>query len=260
MEVGDMDIAELRRSLPTTLIGKHLQYYQSTGSTMDLAREAARKGSPEGTVILAEEQTQGRGRFDRQWIAPPKDNLYFSVILYPTSYAFKRLTMASSLGVARGITNASGLPVSIKWPNDIRSNGKKLGGILLESAVDNNRIGHAVIGIGINVNLDPSLYPDIAETSTSLKIETGRPVSREAVLKSVLQELDNVYLALTFEEDLRKPWIDLLETLGKWVQVTWGDEQEEGFAEDVNEYGELILRRSDNSFVNLPFGEVTLQV
>ena len=130
----------------------------------------------------------------------------------------------------------------------------------MESAVDNNKIGHAVIGIGINVNFEPSLYPDIAETSTSLKIETGRPVSREAVLKSVLQELDNVYLALTFEEDLRKPWIDLLETLGKWVQVTWGDEQEEGFAEDVNEYGELILRRSDNSFVNLPFGEVTLQV
>lgn len=255
-----MDIAEIKRSLSTNVIGKYLHYYRSTGSTMDLAREAARKGSPEGSVILAEEQTQGRGRFDRQWIAPPKENLYFSIIVYPTPYAFSRLTMASSLGVARGITNSSGLPISIKWPNDIRCNGKKLGGILLESAVTNNRIEYAVIGIGINVNLDPSLYPEIAETSTSLKIETGRPVNREVILKAVLQELDDVYLALTFEKDLRKPWMDLLETLGKWVQVTWGQELEEGFAEDVNEFGELILRRSDNSFVTLPIGEVTLQV
>ena len=255
-----LDIGEVRRALPTTIVGTRLLYYLSADSTMDVAREAAAKGSPEGTVVLAEEQTGGRGRFQRHWIAPPDDNLYFSVLLYPDLYALRRLTMATSLGVARGVMRACGLPVAIKWPNDIRRNGKKLCGILLEGAVEPSQVDYAIVGIGINVNFDPSTYPEIAETATSLKLETGQPVPREHVLSSVLQELDSAYRALRAGEDLREPWRALLETLGKWVEVRWGEQREEGLAEDVNEEGDLVLLRRDNSRVTLPVGEVTLQV
>ena len=253
------DVGEVARSLPRSVIGSRLLYYLSTASTMDVAREAAARGSPEGTVALAEEQTAGRGRFQRQWIAPPDVNLYFSVLLYPDLQALRRLTLATSLGVARGITQATGLPVAIKWPNDIRRGGKKLCGILLESALEGERVQYAVVGVGVNVNFDPLLYPEIATTATSLMLEAGRLVSREAVLAAILLEMDHVYGDLRAGKSLREEWRPLLETLGKHVEVRWGEEREEGLAEDVTEDGDLVLRRRDGSRVSLPAGEVTMQ-
>ncbi len=255
-----LNVAEVTQALGGSLIGSRLLYYLSATSTMDVAREAAASGYPEGAVALAEEQTAGRGRFQRQWVSPAGVNLYFSVLLYPDFHALQRLTMATSLGVARGITRACGLPVAIKWPNDVRRGGKKLCGILLESALEGERVRYAIVGVGVNVNLDPSPYPEIAATATSVMQECGRPVSREQVLASVLLEMDGVYAALRGGADLRPEWRALLETLGKRVEVRWGDDREAGLAEDVTEDGSLVLRRRDGSRITLPVGEVTLQV
>ena len=254
-----LDIGEVAQALQGALVGSRLLYYPSTTSTMDVARELAAAGCPEGTVVLAEEQTAGRGRFQRQWIAPPDVNLYLSVVLYPSLYALRRLTMATSLGVARGITRACGLPVTIKWPNDIRSRGRKLCGILLESAAQGDRVQYATVGVGVNVNLDPSPYPEIASTATSLMLEQGQPVARELVLSTILLEMDRVYRALQAGQSVTQEWRGLLETLGQRVEVRWGDQREAGLAEEVGEEGELLLRRDDGSLVSLPAGEVTLQ-
>ena len=265
-----LDIGQVKRALTSATVGARLLYYPSVSSTMDVARKEAAKSSPEGTVVLAEEQTIGRGRFQRTWVSPPGSNLYFSILLYPTLHALRHLTMATSLAVARGITHACGLPVTIKWPNDIRSNGKKLCGILPESALEDGGVRYAIVGIGLNVNFDPSPYPEIAATATSLMLETGRSVPREEVLVSILREMDETYRALEAGQDLREPWRSLLETLGKRVQVLWGQQREEGLAEeglaeeglaeDVDDEGNLVLLRDDGSRVTLAAGEVTLQI
>ncbi len=255
-----LNVAEVTQALGGSLIGSRLLYHLTTTSTMDVAREAAASDYPEGAVALAEEQTAGRGRFQRQWVSPAGVNLYFSVLLYPDLHALQRLTMATSLGVARGITRACGLSVAIKWPNDVRRGGRKLCGILLESALEGERVRYAIVGVGVNVNLDPSPYPEIAATATSLALECGHPVSREQVLASILLEMDGVYSVLRGGADLRPEWRSLLETLGKRVEVRWGDDREAGLAEDVTEEGSLVLRRRDGSRITLPVGEVTLQV
>jgi BirA family biotin operon repressor/biotin-[acetyl-CoA-carboxylase] ligase len=242
------------------VVGGRLHYYESLDSTMDEARRLAERGSPEGTVVIAERQTRGRGRFDRRWRSPGGQGLLFSVVLRPDSDQLPFVNMAGTLAVSGAIADVTGLATSIKWPNDVRIRGRKVSGILIESVVESGEPGHAVLGVGINVNLATSRMPEIAATATSLYEETGRRTSRTAVMEAVLERLDGLYRSVKAGESLTAPWAERLETLGRWITVRWGERVIEGRAFDVDDAGNLWVSRADGSPVRVVAGEVTSQV
>lgn len=253
-----MDIDLVRAHLGTSRLGRVLVYLPSTGSTMDVARERARAGAADGLVVVAEEQTAGRGRLGRAWVAPPGVNLYLSIVLRPDPATLKRLGIAAPLAVADAVAEVSGLAVVFKWPNDVLLGARKLCGILIESGFAGDTPTHAVCGIGLNVNLDVEAYPAIAGIATSIARELGRPVSRELTLAALLNAFERRY-DCTDAESLRLAWRARLETLGRVVDVTSAGHTEHGIAEDVDADGALLLRRADGTIVTLPAGEVTLR-
>ena len=229
-------------------------------STNDLARALAAQGAPEGTLVLAEEQTAGRGRLGRAWLAPRGTSLLFSLLFRPAllpSQAF-RLAMLCSLAAARAIETVTALPIHLKWPNDLVLRGQKLGGVLSESSFTGERLDFVIVGLGLNVNLDVSTLPEIAATATSLSAALGRPVARLPLLQRLLQEIEAGYGDVVQGEALRAAWAARLSTLGQMVRVTGGTE-EEGMAEGVDADGALLLRRADGTLGRITVGDVTLR-
>lgn len=255
---SDISSEAVSRRLTTKFVGRHFFYYPTVTTTMDVARKAAKEGAVEGTVVVAEEQTTGRARLGRTWINPP-GVLAVSIILCPEMSQLLRLTMVAALATSRCIEKATGLKTVIKWPNDILIRGKKVSGILTESALRRQSVDWAVIGIGINVNFDPKAYPQIADIATSLSVELGKKVSQLEVLLHLLNEVEYFYSALRRGEPIYQEWRDKLETLGKVVQVKTGSDLEKGYAESVDEDGALLLRRTDGSLARIVAGEVTLR-
>lgn len=253
-----MDLERVQRQLTTRRIGRDLRYYPTTGSTMDVARALAEAGAREGVTVVADEQTAGRGRLGRAWVAPPGVNLYVSILVRPAPTAMKRLGMVAPLAVAEAVAAVGGPAVTFKWPNDVRAGGRKLSGILIESGFAGNVPAYAVVGIGLNVNLDVGRYPEIADIATSIAREVGRPVAREEALAALLNAFERAY-DCPDGAAVRAAWRARLETLGQEVDVTFGGRTEHGLAEDVDEDGALILRRADGTRVVLPAGEVTLR-
>lgn len=227
--------------LHTTFIGQRLLVYSELPSTMDVARQQARLKGPEGTSIIAERQTSGRGRLKREW-RTPTGNIAVSIVLYPPRECLPSLIMLTSLAVLNGIRDATGLACQLKWPNDVLIGGKKVCGILIETQARPNRLEYAIPGIGINVNMRLADYPDLQTTATSLADETGKPVSRVAVLQHLFAALEQLYLDLLAGKSLFPMWRDNLVTLGRQVFITAGDEWQEGTAESVTEDGCLLLR------------------
>ena len=255
---SDISPEAVRQKLTTEFVGRHFLYYPSVTSTMDVARKEAKEGAVEGTVVVAEEQTVGRARLGRSWINPP-GVVAVSIILRPEMSQLIRLTMVAALATSRCIEKVAGLKTVIKWPNDVLIKGKKVSGILTESALRGQSVDWAVIGIGINVNFDPKAYPEIADIATSLSVELGKKVSQLEVLLHLLNELEYFYSALRRGEPIYQEWRAKLETLGKVVQVKTGTDLEKGYAESVDEDGALLLRRPDGSLVRIVAGEVTLR-
>ena len=252
----------IKDALNTHLLGGRVDYLRSTRSTMDEARKAAQANAPEGTLIVAEEQTGGRGRFQRTWISPPGVNLYISLILRPGGDYVHQLPMMASLALSRALVRIAteDIVVTIKWPNDVRLRGKKTAGILIEnSIIGDDGDGFSIIGMGVNVNFDPWQYTDIKDIATSLQRELGYPVSRSHLLNTIMEEMEELYIAIKHGDSVREEWALLLDTLGSQVRAAWGDQVYEGYAHGVDDNGALILRNSDGSFHILDAGEVTLQ-
>ncbi|MBF8267333.1 MAG: biotin/acetyl-CoA-carboxylase ligase [Dehalococcoidia bacterium] len=252
----------IRDSLSTALLGCRVAYFRTATSTMDEARKAALESAPEGTLVLAEEQTGGKGRFQRRWVSPPGVNLYLSLILRPQPSALFQLGMVASLALARGLHRLApgSLHPTIKWPNDVRLGGKKVGGILIDSSLEVDGGGFSIVGVGVNVNLDPGEYPDIRDIATSVRQELGHPISRLRLLGMLLEEMEQLYIRIQGGDSVRGEWSALLDTLGRQVRVAVGGQVYEGYAQDVDEEGSLILLRPDGSLWSLAAGEVTLQV
>ena len=185
----------LRTGLYTAIVGRSIRYYQSTGSTMDDVAEWARAGVEEGAVVVAETQTASRGRMGRRWVSEA-GNLYFSVLFRPQADALALLSPLSGVAVARAIRQTAGLYPSIKWPNDVMIEDRKVAGILAESALSGSSVEHAVVGIGINVALDVAADPEIAATATSLNGLTHSEIDRGELLRRILQHMDAQYLDL----------------------------------------------------------------
>lgn len=250
--------AAITDNLATRFVGQRVLYYPSLPSTMDAAREAAQKRAAEGTVVIAGEQTAGRGRLKRTWLSP-RGSLALSLILYPEVARLSCLIMLASLAVSHSIEALTGLKPRLKWPNDVLLNGKKVCGILVESSVHGNAVEYAIIGIGINVNLRLADFPELSIIATSLSEELGREVSRLELVRQLLVELEKLYLRVRAGESLYEEWRDSLETLGKKVRVTFAKAVEEGVAESVDEDGSLLLRHTDGSLVRIVAGDVTLR-
>ncbi len=250
--------ASITNNLKTHFVGQRVVYYPTVTSTMDVARQKAQQGAVEGTIVITGEQTAGRGRVKRAWFSP-KGSLALSIILYPSTLYLPFLIMLASLAVVHSIEAITGLKSQIKWPNDVLVNGKKVCGILIENEVRGNIVGYAIIGIGINVNLKLSDFPEIPPTATSLSDELGREVLLLDVLQQLLVEVEGLYLTLQTGGSIYEEWRNSLVTLGKEIQVKWGETVYEGIAESAARDGSLMLRRSDGSLARIVAGDATLR-
>lgn len=226
---------------------------------MDVARSLAVGGAEEGTVVMAEEQTAGRGRLSRRWLATPGSSLLLSVVLRPPLEKLTALNMVAALAVVRAIQQVTGLAASIKWPNDVLIDGNKVCGILVESDIAKEVVNWVIVGIGLNVNLDVSTLPGLEAPATSLSAALGCQVSRTELLHTLLQQFDELYRALLQGQPVRQQWLERLNTLGKEVTVRLGNSVEQGVAESVDEQGSLLLRRTDGSLTVIVAGDVTLR-
>jgi len=250
--------AAITDGLATRFIGQEVSCYPILPSTNDVAKHKAKEGVKEGTVIVAEEQTAGRGRIGRSWLSP-RGSFAISVILYPPLAYLPSLIMVASLAVAYSIEQVTGLKAQIKWPNDVLVNGKKVCGILVESDVRGDKVDYAVIGIGLNVNLKLADFPEITPTATSLSQEMGKDVSRRDMVRSLLAQAEKLYLALAAGDSVFRRWRDRLVTLGKKIQVSSGETIYKGTAESVAADGSLLLRQPDGSLLKIVAGDVTLR-
>ncbi len=248
----------IKEGLNTRFVGQRVVYYPRLSSTMDVARKAALIGAAEGTIILAGEQTAGRGRLKRAWLAT-EGSLTFSLILYPETRLLPFLVMVSVLAVADVVEAQAPLKTTIKWPNDILIDGKKVCGILMENGIKEGGPGYAVTGIGLNVNLDTEAYPDIAGIATSLSLAAGRRFSRADILRELCGRLEHWYQALKDGAPVFEVWRGRLTTLGQEVRVRAGAEVFQGVAEDVASDGALLLRQADGRLLKMPAGDVTLR-
>ena len=245
-------------TLGTRFVGRQLFYFPSVTSTMDVARLEARRGIPEGAVVIADEQTGGRGRSRRPWLTPP-GNVALSVVLYPEVSCLPYLVMIASLAVVHGIESVAGLTAFIKWPNDILIDGKKVSGILIENEMARDNRARAVIGLGINIDIGKTVVTGSALPVTDLRKETGRAVDRVALVGSLLTELERLYLRLPEHGTVFKEWENRLITLEKRVTVIFKEDKLEGTAVSVDENGALVLRLDDGSLVTVVAGDVTLR-
>jgi len=247
------------RDLNTRIVGSSIICHERVESTNDIAARLAKEGAPEGTLVLAEEQSKGRGRLGRRWQAPPGSSLLMSIVFYPPLLPSQaqRVAMVCSLGALAGIGLATGLQAQMKWPNDILIQGRKVAGSLVEAAVYGSELSYVVAGIGLNVNLDPALLEDVAAPATSLAQELGHLVDRVALLRHILRETDARYLRLLQGWSPREEWAANLSTLGQSITVHAGDEVLRGTAEGVNEDGALLLRDPGGTLHRLRVGDVT---
>ena len=242
-------------------------YRASTGSTNDDAKALAAQGEREGTVVLADEQTTGRGRAGKsRWITPANTSIAVSVLLRPALPPERLgiLAMIAGLAAVEGLQRGAAVEVRLKWPNDVLVGTRKLGGILVESALSSSGIAYAVIGIGLNGNLrtgDLGALPDAALAPATLLEVAGRPVEREAVIVALLEALDARYAALRAgaPAELRRDYRAALGTIGQAVTIGGASESVGGIAEDVTEGGALVLRLPDGSRREFAYGEVTVR-
>ncbi len=255
---NSLSSASITSNLGTHFVGQKVIYYPSLTSTMEVAKQEAQLGAVEGTVVIADEQTAGRGRIKRVWLSP-KGSIALSVILYPSVADLPSLIMLASLAVVHAIEAVTGLRSQIKWPNDVLVNGKKVCGILIESSVRRGIVDYAIIGMGVNVNLRLPDFPEILSIATSLSDELGGDVSRLRVIQRLLVEVERLYLALRAGGSIYEEWRDSLVTLGRKVRVKSGKTVYEGVAESVARDGSLLLRHSDGSLSKIVAGDATLR-
>ena len=265
MVEDSLSAAAIGEGLTTAYLGRSLYYQPCMSSTQDEARRLAEEGAPEGTLVLADYQSAGRGRFERRWYAPPGSSLLLSLLFRPVLAPDRaqRLTMICALGVLDALTALDGdlgRRVGLKWPNDIVCEGRKLGGILTEGSVKGQELEYVVVGLGLNVNLDPGGLPKgLLVPATSLSHALGRPVARRPLLWSLLAAIEGRYERFKSGEEPVGEWGASLQTLGQQVAVRSGDELVEGLAEAVDLDGALLVRQADGRLRRLLVGDVTLR-
>jgi BirA family biotin operon repressor/biotin-[acetyl-CoA-carboxylase] ligase len=254
--MAEINQTNVERALGDCSWVQHILTYDNVNSTMDVAREAATSGAPEATVVIAACQSRGRGRLARSWLSP-EGSLSLSILLYPSEDKLQSLTMMAGLAAARAISDAALIQVDLKWPNDLLIRGRKVGGILVESGYVGGR-QFAVIGIGINVNLDAMKFAEIADIATSLSVESGAEVDVLKLLRGIIVETEALYVNFN-SQGIYDEWRQRLVTLGCRVTAVTDKAIIEGLAEDVKMDGSLIIRSDDGRSHNIIAGDVMLR-
>jgi BirA family biotin operon repressor/biotin-[acetyl-CoA-carboxylase] ligase len=252
---------EIRGHLPAGRIAWEVHAFGTVGSTSDVAQRLAASGAPEGTLVVASTQTRGRGRRGNPWQSP-EGGLWFSLVLRPhlPPETASGLSVTGAIAVARAVREAGGLDARIKWPNDVHVGGRKIGGVMLESAPDQA----LVLGVGIDVNIarDDLPRPRWYE-ATSLLVETGRRIDLAAFLGQVLREFERRYFLYRGPErgSLTDEWRELSLALGQQVVIGRGGDVVEGTVFGLEDDGGLVVRLADGRHETVPpIGDVTLEV
>ena len=255
--------SEIQIDLNTQIIGKHMHYKPSVKSTNYVAKALAYHGAEEGTIVVAEEQSNGKGRLDRNFFSPRGKGIWFSIILRPNFLPkdAPKCTLMAAVAVAQAMRRFN-LKPEIKWPNDILFDGRKLVGILTELTGEFAKINYMVIGIGINVNISRDEFPeDLRDVAASLSEMAGGELSRVKFLRALLEEFDKLYLEVTnngFDEIL-KLWRQYSVTLGREIHVVpVSGESFGGKAIDLNEDGALIVETAQG-FKTVYAGDVSIR-
>lgn len=236
---------ELESIQKTSWVGKELYYMETTDSTNTRAKKLAEEGAGHGTLVVANEQTDGRGRRGRNWESEKNTAIYMSVLLTPQIRPenASMLTLVAALATAKGIERETGLDCLIKWPNDIVVNGKKVCGILTEMSTQIDYINYIVIGIGINVQ-NKSFSEEISGIATSLYLESGKKLNRAAIIEAVWEAFEHYYEIYLETEDMRglvPEYNSKLANMKKQVRVLDPKEPFEGKAMGITPRGELIV-------------------
>ena len=256
-----MTTDDILSGLQNQTIGRRIQTYVSVGSTNDLALQCGIDGAQEGTLILAESQTQGRGRHRRKWLSPPGSSILASVILRHRLRADQvgLPNLIGAVAIATAIDELTDLSARIKWPNDVLIQGKKVSGVLTELEYDRYRQPFFVMGFGVNVNTTRADFPDeLRASATSLQIESNREISRVLLLQAILHRLEENYLRLKHNDT--EPIIATanrrLHFVGDWIQINTADRVFCGETEAIDQDGGLLLKDVNGNRRKFLVGEV----
>jgi BirA family biotin operon repressor/biotin-[acetyl-CoA-carboxylase] ligase len=255
---------EIREGLQTLVFGKQdIVYFKETDSTNLRAKHLADNGAPEGTVVIAESQTGGRGRRGRVWFSPAGEGIYVSVILRPSFSPNEapRLTLLAAVAAAETLLSLTPLRPRIKWPNDIMVGGKKLAGILTQVSTEMDTVDYIVVGLGLNVNTLPKGFPaDLRERATSIRAEMNKPFTRIDLLRRYLERFEDLYGMFNrsgFQPVLDR-WKGLSDIIGREIRVDLPNHSYAGKVLDVDHDGVLIMRGQDGTLRRIVSGDVTL--
>ncbi len=252
----------LQEGLETEIFGKReIHYFTETDSTNTRAEELAAAGSPEGTLVIAEKQTAGRGRSGRSWYSGSRNGIYISLILRPerTPSKVQVITLMTAVAASEALISICDLPLLIKWPNDILINGKKAAGILTTMESRGSEVTHIVVGIGINVNTDTGSMPgEIRNIATSLFHESGRKLYRVEVLRAFLESFEEKYRLF---RDGRFPvildeWVKYSGLSGKNVEIIMKGKKIEGTVTGIDRNGYLQIRNGTGIQYEVISGEI----
>lgn len=270
--IEELNPPAVQAALSTKWLGRRYLHFSTIGSTNLRLEEMVANGNeedpPEGTVLLAEYQGQGRGRMGRRWLSPPHSSLLFSCLFRPGWAANKAqwLTMIAGLATAEAIEETTPLAAAIKWPNDLMleldGTWRKVCGLLLQGKVDDDgRLESVIMGIGINVNIPAEQLPAADTPATSLLVAMGRPHSRLALLAALLSRLEQRYEAADLGQSPQPAWKNRLLTLGRPVIVQKPGDQPAlaGRAEDVDDWGHLLVRDKSGKLHTVSAADVTLR-
>lgn len=256
MQPPPFDPARFQRSLQTAVLGRFLVYRTVTETTMELARREANEGAPHGTIVLAEEQTAGRGRRGRSFHSPVGGNLYFTLLLRNPIERQRLLPLVTPIAVCDAIRDV-GLAAAIKWPNDIWIGARKVSGMLIDAEIGAEG-PVAFPGIGINVNADPTVQPELRDIATSMQRELDRPVVREELLARICNGFESL-LALP-EAELLERYRERSMILGQPVLVApVAAEPYKGRAVDIAADGSLVVETDDGKSVTVTAADVSIR-
>jgi BirA family biotin operon repressor/biotin-[acetyl-CoA-carboxylase] ligase len=257
------DVERFRRLLRTRLLGQSCHAFEALASTNSCLYALGRQGEPEGTIVLADEQTAGRGQADKVWISPPRCNLYVSVLLRP-SIAPAQAPLLSLLAAVALVDTLSqqGAGCGIKWPNDVLIQQRKVAGILTEMETHQDVVQFVVVGIGVNVNMTEADLEhhlgSVDQAATSLQASLGREICREALLAALMGNLEAWYTRFISQEAsvLPEAWEARSLMHGRRIRARTSGAAWEGTAESIDHAGRLWLRQDDGTAIALTSAEV----
>lgn len=264
VEAADvMTEAEIGSRLCTERMGRSLVYLPQTDSTNIYARKLAQKGYPDGTLVVAESQTAGKGRRGRSWSSPAGSSIYMSLLLRPDipPYCASMITLVAGMAVSQAVGEMTGLPARIKWPNDVVVNGRKICGILTEMSTEMESIHYIVTGIGINVN-QQDFPEEIMATATSLRIEAAKKISRSALIACTMAWFEVYYDQFLKTKDLsllKAGYETMLANMGQEVLVLDPDGTYKGICRGIDEAGRLLVDTLEGEPKRVLSGEVSVR-